>query len=147
VADYGRERHRERVEVQHLSIEQQTTIQGGGEKLDSLEMARRIVDEIADKKGDDILLLDIRDVSILADYFVIGSAVSKRQTKAMVDGILKTIKEDFATRPWRVEGEPESGWILMDYGDVVVHLFAPEARDYYDLEGFWSEARVVVRML
>jgi ribosome-associated protein len=110
-------------------------------------MARRIVDEIADKRGDDILLLDIRDVSILADYFVIGSAVSKRQTKAMVDGILKTTKQDFDTRPWRVEGEPESGWILMDYGDVVVHLFAPEARDYYDLEGFWSEARVVVRML
>jgi ribosome-associated protein len=110
-------------------------------------MARRIVEVIADKRGDDILLLDIREVSILADYFVIGSAVSKRQTKAMLEGIIQATKEDFDTRPWRVEGEPESGWILMDYGDVVVHLFAPEARDYYDLEGFWKDARVVVRML
>ena len=112
-----------------------------------MELARRIVDEIADMKGDDILLLDIRDVTILADYFVLGTAVSKRQTKAMVDGILQATKEDFDTRPWRVEGEAESGWILIDYGDVVVHLFAPEARAYYDLEGFWKDAKVVVRML
>jgi ribosome-associated protein len=112
-----------------------------------MELARRIVDEMDDKKGDDILLLDISDVTILADYFVIGTALSKRQTKAMVDGILRATKGDFDIRPWRVEGEAESGWILMDYGDVVVHLFAPEARAYYDLEGFWKEARVVVRML
>jgi len=102
---------------------------------------------IADRKGEDVLLLDIRDISILADYFVIGSAVSKRQTKAMVNGIIEETKEDFDTKPLRVEGEPESGWVLMDYGAVVVHLFAPEARDYYDLEGFWEDARVVVRIL
>jgi ribosome-associated protein len=110
-------------------------------------LARRIVDVIADKKGEDVLLLDIRDISILADYFVIGSAVSKRQTKAMVNGIIDETKEDFDTKPLRVEGEPESGWVLMDYGAVVVHLFAPEARNYYDLEGFWEDARVVVRIL
>jgi ribosome-associated protein len=120
--------------------------EGGGD-LDSLELARRIVDVIADKQGEDILLLDIREVSILADYFVIGSAVSRRQTKAIVNGIIDQGKEDFDARPWRVEGEPDSGWVLMDYGDVVVHLFAPEARDYYDLEGFWEDAQVVVRML
>lgn len=102
---------------------------------------------IADRKGEDVLLLDIRDISILADYFVIGSAVSKRQTKAMVNGIIDETKKDFDTKPLRVEGEPESGWVLMDYGAVVVHLFAPEARDYYDLEGFWEDARVVVRIL
>jgi len=105
------------------------------------------VDVIADRKGEDVLLLDIRDVTILADYFVIGSAVSKRQTRAMVNGIIEEIKENFDTKPLRVEGEPESGWVLMDYGAVVVHLFAPEARDYYDLEGFWEDARVVVRIL
>lgn len=110
-------------------------------------MARKIVDVIADRKGEDVLLLDIRDISILADYFVIGSAVSKRQTKAMVNGIIDETKKDFDTKPLRVEGEPESGWVLMDYGAVVVHLFAPEARDYYDLEGFWEDARVVVRIL
>ena len=112
-----------------------------------MELARGIVDLIADKQGEDILLLDIRDVSILADYFVIGSAVSRRQTKAIVNGIIDKAKEEFDVKPWRVEGEPDSGWVLMDYGDVVVHLFAPEARDYYDLEGFWEDARVIVRML
>ncbi len=110
-------------------------------------MARRIVDVIADKRGEDILLLDIRDVSILADYFVIGSAVSRRQTKAIVNGIIERARTEFDVKPWRVEGEPDSGWVLMDYGDIVVHLFAPEARTYYDLEGFWEDARVVVRML
>ena len=112
-----------------------------------MELARRIVDLIADKQGEDILLLDIRNVSILADYFVIGSAVSRRQTKAIVNGIIDQAKENFDVKPWRVEGEPDSGWVLMDYGDVVVHLFAPEARDYYDLEGFWEDAQVVVRIL
>lgn len=105
------------------------------------------MDVIADKQGEDILLLDIREVSILADYFVIGSAVSRRQTKSIVNGIIDEAKDEYDVRPWRVEGEPDSGWVLMDYGDVVVHLFAPEARDYYDLEGFWEDARVVVRML
>lgn len=102
---------------------------------------------IADKQGEDILLLDIRDVSILADYFVIGSAISKRQTKAIVNGIVDEARDEFDAKPWRIEGEPDSGWVLMDYGDVVVHVFAPEARGYYDLEGFWEDARVVVRML
>ncbi len=105
------------------------------------------MDVIADKQGEDILLLDIREVSILADYFVIGSAVSKRQTNAIVDGIVDEAKADLGVKPWRVEGEADSGWVLMDYGDVVVHLFAPEAREYYDLEGFWEDARVMVRML
>jgi ribosome-associated protein len=112
-----------------------------------LELARQIVNVIGGKRGEDVLLLDIRDVTILADYFVIASAVSKRQTKAIVNAIIDQTKEDFDTKPLRVEGEPESGWVLMDYGAVVVHLFAPEARDYYDLEGFWQDARVVVRML
>lgn len=102
---------------------------------------------IADKQGEDILLLDIREISILADYFLIGSAVSKRQTKAIVNSIVDATRETFGVKPWRVEGEPDSGWVLMDYGDVVVHLFAPEARSYYDLEGFWEDARVVVRIL
>ncbi len=100
-----------------------------------------------DRKGEDVLLLDIREISILADYFLIGSAVSKRQTKAIVNGIIDATRDSFDVKPLRVEGEPESGWVLMDYGDVVVHLFAPEARSYYDLEGFWEDARVVVRII
>jgi len=112
-----------------------------------LELARRIAEAIADKKGEDILILDIRDISILADYFVIGSTTNRRQTKAIVEGVKQEIKQAFDVRPMHVEGEPASGWVLMDYGDVVVHLFAEEVRAYYDLEGLWQDGRVVVRML
>lgn len=112
-----------------------------------MELARHIVEAIADKKGEDVLLLDIQDVSILADYFIIGSTASERQAKAVVESIKQETKQTFDVRPLRVEGEPASGWILMDYGGVVVHLFTPEVRAYYDLEGLWREGRVIVRML
>ena len=114
--------------------------------LDTLELARYIVEAIADKKGENVLLLDIRDISILADYFVIGSATSTRQTRAIVGWIKQEVKQNFNVIPMHVEGEPESGWVLMDYGDIVVHLFTPEMRDYYDLEGLWRDGRVIVRM-
>jgi ribosome-associated protein len=118
-----------------------------GVTLDSLELARRIVDTIAEKKGEDVVLLDIRDISILADYFVIGSTTSERQAKAILEDIKQEMKRAFDVRPLHVEGEPASGWVLMDYGDVVIHLFAPEMRAYYDLESLWREGRVVIRML
>jgi len=102
---------------------------------------------IADKKGEDVLLLDIRDISILADYFVIGSAISERQAKAITKDIKQGMKQTFNVRPLHVEGEAASGWILMDYGSVIVHLFTPETRAYYDLEGLWRDGRIVVRML
>jgi len=119
----------------------------GGAALDLLELARHIVEVIADKKGEDVLLLDIREISILADYFVIASTLSKRQAKAVVNAIKQETKQVFDTRPLRVEGELDTGWVLMDYGGVVVHLFAPEVRAYYDLEELWQDGQVVVRML
>ena len=115
--------------------------------LDQLELARNIVDLIADKKGEDVLLLDIREVSILADYFVIGTVASERQASAIVASVKQEIKESLDVRPLHIEGETSSGWVLMDYGGVVVHLFAPESREYYDLEGLWQAGRVVVRIL
>ena len=102
---------------------------------------------IADKKGDDVLLLDIRDISILADCFVIGSTTSERQAKAVVESIKQEVKQTFGVSPLHVEGEPAGGWVLMDYGDVIVHLFTEEMRAYYDLEGLWQDGQVVVRML
>ena len=102
---------------------------------------------VADKKGKDVLLLDIQEVSILADYFIIGSTSSTRQAKGIVKSIKQEVKEKFDLKPLHVEGEPASGWILMDYGDIMVHLFAPEARAYYDLEDLWQDGRIVVRML
>ena len=102
---------------------------------------------IADKKGEDVLLLDIQGISIVADYFVIGSATSERQARAIVDDIKQEVKHSFDVRPLHIEGQSDTGWVLMDYGDVVVHLFTPEMRAYYDLEGLWRDGRIVVRML
>lgn len=102
---------------------------------------------IEDKKGEDILLLDIRSISILADYFVICSATTERQAKAIADGITQETKRSFQVNPLHVEGEPSNGWVLIDYGDVVVHLFDPRTRAYYNLEGLWREGRTLVRIL
>jgi ribosome-associated protein len=104
------------------------------------------VESVLDKKGEGILLLDIRDQAIFTDYFLLASADSSRQLQAIADGLLETAKKKADIRPWGVEGEPESGWMLVDFGDVVVHLFEPEKREYYNLEDLWREAHVVVRM-
>lgn len=111
-----------------------------------MDLARQVVDAFADKLGEDVLLLDISEISILADYFVIGSASTERQAKAVVDGIATQCRERLGVKPLRIEGEPSDGWILIDYGSVVVHLFTPEARRYYRLEELWRGGRVVVRV-
>jgi ribosome-associated protein len=94
-----------------------------------------------------VVLIDIQDISILADYFVIGGVDSARQARAVIEEVKQGAREAFDIRPYRVEGDADSGWVLMDYGSVVVHLFAPEKRAYYDLEGLWRDGRVVVRVL
>ncbi len=114
---------------------------------ETLELARHIVDVIADQKGEDVLLLDIRDVSLLADYFIIGSVNSTRQAKAVIDEVKQETRQTLDVKPLRIEGDANSGWVLMDYGSVIVHLFTPAMRAYYDLEGLWRGGRIVVRML
>jgi len=110
-------------------------------------MGRHIVDVIADQKGENVLLLDIREISILADFFVIASTTSERQAKAVLDEVKSSVKQASGVTPLHVEGGGSAGWILMDYGSIVVHLLTPEMRDYYDLEELWEAGRVVVRML
>lgn len=103
------------------------------------------MDAIAERFGSDIVLLDMEDVSLLADYFVICSADSTPQFKAIVDEVEQQTK-DVGARRLRAEGKADSGWVLLDYGSVVAHVFDPELRDYYDLEGLWKQARLVVRI-
>ena len=118
-----------------------------GEKaLETIEIARLIVDFIADRKGEDIVLLDLRKVSVITDYFVIASASSDRQLNAITDHVRDELKRNYQTVPLHVEGRGEDGWVLMDYGDVIVHLFSPAARAYYDLVGLWREGNVLLRM-
>ena len=109
------------------------------------ELSRKIIEVLSDKQAEDILLLDIRDVASFADYFVIASAPSARQIQAILDGIDESLHQD-GVSPMGREGEADSGWVLLDYGDVIVHLFAPEEREYYDLEGLWYTATPVVRI-
>jgi len=91
-------------------------------------------------------LLDIHRVSLMADYFVICSGTSERQVRAIVDKILEKVKKSAGITPLNVEGTPSSGWVLVDYGSVIVHIFAPSLREYYSLEKLWSEATMVVRV-
>jgi ribosome-associated protein len=87
----------------------------------------------------------VRDVTLLADYFIICSGNSERQIRALSSGISRELKSEVG-RPLSVEGDARGGWVLIDYGDVILHIFASETRTLYDLEGFWQEAKTVVRI-
>lgn len=93
----------------------------------------------ADKKGSDIVVLDLREVAGYTDFFVIVSGTSDRQAKAIHDGIHLGLKKQEGLLPRRVEGLGEARWILMDYLDVVVHVFTPDTRDFYRLEALWGD--------
>lgn len=105
-----------------------------------------LVDTILDKKGGDIVLLDIRDEALFTDYFLICNGDNDRQLQALADGIADDAKKKANLIAWGKEGEASSGWVLMDYGDLIVHLFSPEKRDYYRLEELWTNAHVVLRL-
>lgn len=102
-------------------------------------MAREIVDVSVDKKASDVSLLEIGKVTTLADYFVIATGTSDRQ----IGAIASAIEDQMDLREVKLirrEGVPSDGWVLLDYGQIVVHVFAPEQRAYYDLEQRWNEA-------
>jgi ribosome-associated protein len=113
--------------------------------LEPNELAHAIVNAAADKKASDILMLDLRPVALIADYFVLCNGQSSRQVRGIADGILESLR-GLGERPLQVEGTPESGWVLMDFGAVIAHIFSPELRAYYALESLWRNAPVVVRM-
>lgn len=113
---------------------------------DALGVAHLIVDAASDKKAQDILLLDVRGVASFADYFVICSGTSERQIRAIGDGIDEALS-DRGVEPYKREGTPADGWVLLDYSDVVVHIFAPEQRNFYGLEKLWSRGRIVARLV
>ncbi len=116
-----------------------------GSTLQTIDKARRIVEISSDKLASDIALLDTRGICGFADYFVIVSGESARQLDAISDEITQSLKKD-AIAPLHREGTAASGWMLLDYGDVIVHIFSSEEREYYKLDEMWSAARFVVRM-
>jgi ribosome-associated protein len=104
------------------------------------ELVQELARHAADKKALDVVELDLRGVLGYTDFFLVCSGNTQRQAKAIHDGILEGLKREHGLLPRRVEGTGGAGWILMDYLDVVVHIFTPEAREYYRLEQLWGEA-------
>jgi ribosome-associated protein len=118
-----------------------------GEAAEALTLARRIVDVLSDKQASDIVLLDIRGVSLIADYFVLCTAGSERQTTAILRDLSdKLVQEQPGRKPLHTEGAADSGWVLLDYGDVIVHVFSATQRAFYNLEQLWAAATPIVRL-
>lgn len=105
-------------------------------------LARHIADQLAEKQAEEIVLLDIHAVAGFADYFVIASASSARQLRALGDAVDEAAEPQQARR----EGTADSGWQVFDFGNVIVHIFSDEMRAFYDLEGRWSRGRQLLRI-
>lgn len=110
---------------------------------ESLELALTIVEAAADRKGDNILLLKVSDVTYLADYFAIITGYSNVQIRAISQAIADKAELECQRYPSRVEGQTEASWILMDYGDAIVHILKPKERDFYNLEAFWGHGEQI----
>ncbi len=113
------------------------------ESLEPADLAQAIVDVAEDKKASDVTLLDIRELSVIADYFVICTGNNARQINAIRSAIEDKMGE-VGVQMRGQEGSADSGWLLLDYGDVIVHIFGPMEREFYRLERLWSGAPAVV---
>jgi ribosome-associated protein len=107
--------------------------------IDSREVAVAAARTASAKQASRVVILDVRELIVITDYFVIASGSSDRQVKTILEEVDKALRL-LGVRPVRTEGEPEAGWVLLDYIDAVVHVFAEEEREYYDLERLWRDA-------
>lgn len=105
--------------------------------MDTERLKQLVIDALEDRKGLDIKILDVREKSSVTDILVIAGGTSTRQIKALADSVVEKVKEN-GVQPLGVEGQEGSGWVLVDLGDVVVHVMLPETRDFYNLEKLWS---------
>jgi ribosome-associated protein len=111
--------------------------------LENQQLLKYIVNAADDKKAQDLTILDLREVSSVTDYFVICTGNSSTQTKAISDNIEEKLEKEHNLRLLRREGYRQGGWILLDYGSVVVHIFKPEERQFYNIERLWGDAQVL----
>ena len=108
-------------------------------------LAKFVIDVASEKQASNVVMLDMREMPSFTDYFIILTADSQRQMNSILEDIEKSLKRE-RIDPHHVEGSTDSGWILMDYGDLVVHIFSLEEREYYSLEQLWSRASVIFRI-
>ena len=107
---------------------------------DSHNLAMAIAQAADDRKGSDIMVLKVSDVSYVADYFVIATGFSSVQVRAIARSIQEKVELEWQQLPLRVEGFAEGAWVLLDFGDVIAHIFMPKEREFYSLEAFWGHA-------
>ena len=111
-------------------------------KASADELIALILQGIEEVKGHDINLLDLREIeNTVCDYFIICNGTSNTHVKAIVGSIQKTVSKAIKDKPWHIEGEDNAEWVLMDYVNVVVHVFQKQIREYYDIEGLWGDAK------
>ncbi len=113
--------------------------------LEAIDLARRAAGIASDKQASDIIILDTRGVCNFADYFVICTGESERQLTAITEEIQHALKKE-GVLPRHREGTADSGWVLLDYGDVIIHVFGAEERGLYDLDNLWASAKTVLRL-
>ncbi len=114
-------------------------------KASADELIALILHGIEEVKGVDINILDLREIdNTVCDYFVLCNGTSNTHVKAIVNSIQKTVSKAIHDKPWHVEGSENAEWVLMDYVNVVIHVFQKHAREYYDIEGLWGDAKVTL---
>ena len=115
----------------------------GKKPVNTDELISVIIKGIDDVKGDDIQLLELREIeNTVCDYFIICSGTSNTQVNAITGSIQKLVSKELKDKPWHVEGQNNSEWILMDYVNVVVHVFQKHIREFYDIESLWGDAKI-----
>lgn len=110
--------------------------------MTSKELARLAVEALEDKKVEDLKIIDVSDVSIMTDYFIIGSGSSQTQVKALANNVEEKLRE-VKVHPRQIEGYQSSRWVLMDFNDIIVHIFYSEDRLFYNLEKIWMDGKLV----
>ncbi|MGY8913832.1 MAG: ribosome silencing factor [Flavobacteriales bacterium] len=112
-------------------------------KVSQDELITSILFGIEEVKGNHINILDLREIeNTVCDYFIICDGTSNTHVNAIVNSIQKTVSKGLKDKPWHIEGSDNSEWVLMDYVNVVVHVFQTQTREYYDIEGLWGDAKV-----
>ena len=113
-------------------------------KLASLDLVNALVEGILEKKGEEILVLDLKKLPhAMADYFIICEASNERQVNAIADQLEREVRKKIKEKPWHVEGKENLEWVLIDYFNVVVHIFKKETRKFYALEDLWADGEIV----
>lgn len=106
----------------------------------SRELAITVAQAASERKAGDIVILRVAEVSYVADYFVLVTGYSRPQVRAIAGAIADQVEQEWQQRPLRTEGQAEGNWLLLDYGDVIVHIMSPKEREFYNLEAFWGHA-------